>query len=62
LQKRYYLDIIEVPHLKEEYSNEKTTESWAGLDEEQISKSEIEKPPVEHSKGTLLTNNLMAFQ
>jgi len=42
LQKKYYLDIIEGPHPEEEDSNEKTTESWVALDEEQTSKSEIE--------------------
>jgi len=34
LQKINYIDIIEVPHTKEEDSNEKTTESWDALDEE----------------------------
>jgi len=45
LQKRDYLDIIEGPHPKEEDSNEKTTESWATLDEEKTSKSNIEGAP-----------------
>jgi len=35
LQKRYYLDIIEGPHLKEEDSNNKTAEPWAVIDEDQ---------------------------
>ena len=45
LQKRDYLYIIEGPHLGEEYFNEKTTESWVALDEEQTSKSDVERAP-----------------
>jgi len=45
LEKIDYLDIIEGPHLEEEYSNEKTTKSWDVLDEDQASKFEIERDP-----------------
>ena len=45
LQKRDSLDIIEGPHPEEEYSNENTKGSWATFDEEQTSKSKIEKAP-----------------
>jgi len=46
LQKRDYLDIIEGPHTEEDDSNEKITESWVTLDEEQTSKSKIERYPL----------------
>ena len=44
-KKRLYLDIIEGPHPEEEFSNNKTTEPWAAIDEEHTSKLEIERTP-----------------
>ncbi len=45
LQNRYYLDIIEGPHPKEKDSNENKKGSWAAFDEDQTTKSEIDKAP-----------------
>jgi len=45
LQKSDYIESIEGPHPAEEDSKEKIREPWAALDEEKVSKSEIERVP-----------------
>ena len=45
MQIRYFLNVIEGQHKEEEDTNEEIKESRAALDEEQISKSDVEKVP-----------------
>ena len=53
MQKRYSLDIIEGLHREEEDSKVKIKESWVALDEEQTSKSEIERAAMVTIKSSI---------
>jgi len=55
-KKRDYFYATEEEHLEEEDSNEETKESWAALDREKTSESEIEEIPSSDSLCVQNTN------